>query len=117
MIKRESFYSTVIRARLDIRIELRTFKKNYCCICGQKLKRRIKIIHYFYHTKNIIFKEIERHVNVITSVYYCDVCDYGILYNDQQEIKQQQDIIGQYVLPNAKNIIKDKIIKRGKNFI
>lgn len=87
-------------SRIYVSIDLRILQKAYCCKCGQKMKRKIRMT---YHTKKIIFKY---RYSDLQSFYYCKCCNYYIEYINYKEIKKLQKINGSYILPSSKQLIK-----------
>ena len=84
-------------------------KKAYCCICGNKLGRKIICVRKesTYKPFGLSFlKEKKRCYTLVLSVYKCKCCDYLIDYDRQKEISATQKETGNNILPNGKQIIK-----------
>jgi len=86
---------------LGMNPDIRVLKRNYCCICGKKLKRKFSILTYkikrsFGYQKDVI----------IILVYVCKNCNYEIEYSKQKKIRLIQKECGLYILPDGKELIK-----------
>ena len=104
----------VINKKIRFHLEFGILKRNYCCICGNKFKR--KIIHlrniYKYRPFCLPFlKERKASSILITPVYYCKNCDYLIDYDEQKNITQLQKQYNTHVLENGKTLIKKHKVK------
>ncbi len=96
-------------SRGHITLELGVLKKNYCCLCGEKLKVRIIILHVkgFYKPFHLSFlKEKPYEYNTIIPVYFCKKCKYYIKYDNQKEIKKMQNEYNCKILSEGKKIIE-----------
>lgn len=83
----------IFNVQASLAFELRILKKHYCARCGNKFKRKFKIIEYWYTYRPFMIpflpeKEDMRYI--LTPVYYCKYCDYYILYDEQKKIYQIQ---------------------------
>lgn len=94
---------------MRFQIEPFILKKAYCCICGNKLGRKITCVRKecTYKPFGISFlKEKKRCYWLVLPVYKCKCCDYLIECDRQKEISAAQKEIGDNILPNGKQIIK-----------
>ena len=86
--------------------DLRVIRKNYCCICGTKLKNKIILLKKF---KSGIFGFTFFYE--ITNAYLCKKCGYKILYDDQLKIKTHQEKCQTIILNQGINLVKKYRIK------
>jgi len=86
--------------------DIRVLKRNYCCICGKKLKRKISILQYKIKGRFVFKKDI-----VINPVYVCKNCDYEIEYSKQKKIRLIQKERRSYILSDGNNLIRGLKIK------
>lgn len=91
--------------RYKFSFEPRILLKNYCCKCGSKLTRKIKIVTYIRNSN--ISSIFDRKTCYIKTLYYCKCCHYYISYFNQRLIKLEQKKLANYILPNSKQIIKE----------
>ena len=95
--------------------DLRLFKKNYCCRCGQKLViKKTK----FLVLRNI-FTIVEAEHN-LEYFYHCPECKYLICYKNQKKIFRIQTDNESVILPNSKQLIlkhEVKLLKIGQNLL
>ena len=106
----KEIYST----KLIISFEIMIFKKSYCAICGNKLKRKITLIEKiekYYPFGVSLLKERELHKSIITPVYKCKYCIYEIEYNNQKKINEQQKRYRIKKLSNGPELIKKYRLK------
>ena len=99
-----------MRIRFSITPDARVIKKNFCCVCGLKLKRKIIVL---IGKREGLFG-FERYW-LITNGYYCKKCDYEILYSKQKEIKKVQDIYGSRILVNSNTLVKNNKVQKFKD--
>ena len=96
-----------MKKRLKFDLNLRIFKKNYCCICGNKLKPIIGITTSEDKYKSFgVFKEGTLYNYVLGFIYECRKCNYLITYKQQVIISRLQAEECKYILKNGKKIIK-----------
>ena len=94
---------------MKFQIEPFILKKAYCCICGNKLSRKIICIHEETTSKPFgmpFLKGRNRSYLLVLPVYKCKNCVYLIEYDEQKKISKQQKEIGEKILPNGKQLIK-----------
>ena len=106
----KEIYST----KLIISFEIRVFKKNYCAICGNKLKRKITLIEKiekYYPFGVSLLKERELHKTIILPVYKCKNSRYEIEYNNQKKINVQQKRYCFKKIPEGAELIKKYSLK------
>lgn len=94
---------------MRFRIEPLILRKAYCCICGNKMGRKITCIHKesTYKPFGILFlKEKRWDYFLVLPVYKCKCCDYLIEYAKQKEISTIQKKTGKNILSNGKELVK-----------
>ena len=94
---------------MRFRFEPFILRKAYCCICGNKMGRKITCIHkeITYKPFCISFlKEKKRVYFLVLPVYKCKCCDYLIEYARQKEISTVQKETGKNILSNGKQLVK-----------
>lgn len=94
---------------MRFRIEPRIFKKAYCCICGNELRRKITCIRKECTYKPFgmpFLKKKKRVYLLVLPVYKCKCCNYLIEYTSQKEISTAQKETGGNILSKGKLIIK-----------
>ena len=94
---------------MRFQIEPFILKKAYCCICSQKLGRKIICVRdeFTYKPFGLPFlKEKKRSYLLVLPVYKCKCCGYSIEYARQKEISTEQKETGDNILSNGKQIIK-----------
>lgn len=84
--------------RFYLSFNLKLLKKNYCAVCGSRLKVKIKTA-VVYEKELFINKKINR----IYGVYHCDKCGYDISYFYQKKLKSEK---------NSDNINLKQVIKK-----
>lgn len=99
-----------MRIRVAITPDVRVIKRNYCCVCGLKLKRKIIVL---IEKKRGLF--VFWRYWLITNGYYCKKCDYEILYSKQKEIKKVQDIYSSRILVNGNTLVKKNKVQKFKD--
>ena len=93
---------------MRLRIELSILKREHCCICGSRLKRKITCIYKecTYKPFGIPFlKERKRFYLLLMPVYRCKYCGYLIERVKQKKVSEMQKECGSYLLTDGKNII------------
>jgi len=92
----------MLRTDFGLNPDMRVIKKNYCCICGNKLKRKFIFLSYKVKGLSVVY----RRDTILTTGYACKNCNYEILYSKQKKIKATQKKYGSYILPYGKKLIK-----------
>lgn len=99
---------------MRLRIELSILKREHCCICGSRLKRKITCIYKecTYKPFGIPFKKKrKRFYLLLMPVYRCKYCGYLIERVKQKKVSEMQKECGSYLLTDGKNIINRFKIK------
>lgn len=108
MNKNKDYFYTVYKFSIDPYILI----NNYCCKCGNKLKRRFKqVVSYKKSTISFFFNR--RNVYIKT-VYNCTSCGYCITCVNQRKIKKEQKKTNNKFLFNSNHLIKELKINKDR---
>ena len=98
------FEFNLSKKQYGVEFDFRIIKTNYCCNCGSRLKRKIKVMAYLNKSK--INKKLDFVYICPQTIYFCKKCNYYISYQDQKKISKKQKQFHSLILSNSKQQIE-----------